>query len=201
MSAGLLTSLGRQLRRLVRPYSLPQATTEAPNSFPKYPYPNLYKRVYDVLGWSMVQINLNYVACAFMLLDLRSCLTAWHRMGWYGHIIIVLATVFFRGGGKGFLRNDLKKRGLEGGSKPKANGAAGVGEKQEVPGINISPASPPPQPDDETNPKDLKWVKHALDNPGYQDSGEGVHPDGGFVDRWLDGAETPAVDKADYKEL
>ena len=176
ITAGLFTSLGRQLRHFVRPYFLPSASnpTTAPNSFPKWPYPNLAKRIYDVIGWFLVQINLNYTASAFILLTFRDSVTVWHRMGWYGHICIILAMTFFQAGGRRLLRKGLAGRET---TTPPA-----------PPRVTIPP---PPQPEDESNSRDLRWVKHELDNPYYQDGGEGVHPDAGFVDRLVQGAETP----------
>jgi lysophospholipid acyltransferase len=115
-----------------------------------------------------------------MLLSFKDCVSAWSRMGWYGHTLIALSLVFFQAGGRRRLRKGLKK------------------EEKPVPSVRVSPPSPP---EDETDPKDLRWVKHALDNPGYQDAGEGVHADGGMVDQWMDGAETPVFEKPRPKEF
>jgi len=175
VTAGLYTSLGRQFRHFLRPHFLPAAQTSSPNSLPKYPYPNLGKRVYDVVGWFVVQVNLNYAAAAFMLLQWKDCVGAWNRMGWYGHASIALAMAFFKFGGRRYLRKGIKK------------------EEKPVYKVQVSPPSPP---HDEQDPKDYKWVKHALDNPDYQDSGEGVHPDGGIVDEWIKRSETPSTETA-----
>ncbi|ORY32801.1 MBOAT, membrane-bound O-acyltransferase family-domain-containing protein [Naematelia encephala] len=177
---GLVTSLGRQFRRFVRPYFLPPASspTTAPNSLPKYPYPNLSKRVYDVLGWSMVQINLNFIAGAFILLGFNDCIRAWHRMGWYSPILVGAAMIFFRAGGRRALKQGLKSRE----------------QVKEVPSFTVSPPSPmspKTQPHDELDSKDLRWIKHAFDNPPYQDDGPGVGPDAGVVDSLMQGTETP----------
>ena len=175
ITAGLYTSLGRQFRNFLRPHFL-ATQTSSPNSMPKYPYPNLGKRAYDVVGWFMVQANLNYVAASFMLLQWKDCIAAWNRMGWYGHICIDLAMAFFKFGGRRYLRKGIKK------------------EDKPVYKVQVSPPSPPR---DERDPTDIKWVRHALDNPDYQDSGEGVHPDGGLVDEWVKGSETPGLDARD----
>lgn len=176
ITAGLLTSLGRKFRHLVRPYFV-SPTASSPNSLPKYPYPNATKRVYDIVGWFLVQANLNYVAGAFMLLSFGDCIKAWKRTGFYGHVLIAVASLFFKVA-RPYLRKGIRK------------------DDKPLPAVSISPPSPP---EDETNPKDLRWVKHALDNPGYQDSGAGVHPDGGIVDKWMDGAETPLTEKTGFK--
>jgi lysophospholipid acyltransferase len=182
ITGGIYVSLGRQLRRFVRPYVLPSATPtgDSPNSFPKYPYPNLAKRVYDVFGWLMVQINLNYTASAFLLLGFKDCLRAWNRMYWHGHLIIIATSLFFHFGGRQTLRKNLPEV-----------------PKKSVPSINIAPPSPidgissPPQ--DERDPTDLSWVKHALDNPSYKDAGKGTHP-GDMVDRAIEYSDTPRTD-------
>lgn len=104
-------------------------------------------------------------------------------MGFYGHFLIGLALVFFKFGGRRFLRKGLPK------------------DKESVPSVKVSPpspADPPAEPEDEVNPKDLRWVKHALDNPSYQDGGEGVHPDGGMMDEWMQQPETPGLEKSEW---
>lgn len=188
--AGLLTSLGRQFRHFVRPYFLPpsDATASAPNSLPRWPYPNLAQRAYDVAGWIMVQTNLNYIASSFVLLSFRDCIRAWHRMGWYSHILIVLAMVFFQYGGRHALR-----KGLEGEKKTAA--------QTEVPDYKVLPPSPVEQPRDEHNSSDLTWVKHAFDNPAHRDGGEAVQPDGGLMDGLMRGTETPRSETPKLKEL
>jgi lysophospholipid acyltransferase len=128
----------------------------------------------------MVQINLNFIASAFMLLSLQDSLAAWSRMGWYTPILAALAMAFFNLGGRKALRNGLK-------------GQAKGGEAKK-PEVRVAPPSPP---NDEKDPKDLKWIKHALDNPDYQDAGQGVHPDGGLIDELAKGMETP---KEEYEE-
>jgi lysophospholipid acyltransferase len=168
ITGGIYVSLGRQFRRLVRPLVMSASTdstqsSEAPNSLPKYPYPNLAKRVYDVIGWSMVQMNLNYTACAFLILGFKDSLRAWNRMWWYGHVMIIASSLFFHFGGKAALKQRLP---------PTA--------KRPVPSINVAPPSPidgtPGTPRDEYDSRDIRWIKHALDNPTYKDSGRGVNP-------------------------
>ncbi|WVQ79951.1 hypothetical protein IAT38_002052 [Cryptococcus sp. DSM 104549] len=177
--AGLLTSLGRQFRRLVRPYFLPASETQAPG---------LAKRFYDIAGWVVVQTNLNYIVAPFLLLKLGPSVQAWTRMYWYSHIGALVAFAFFRFGGRAALKRGLEKRNRV---------AAGP-----APSLKISPPSPavetvpPPAPEDEMDSRDLRWVKHALDNPSYQDGGEGVGmgvaiPDHGVIDRWMEGEDTP----------
>jgi len=180
--AGLLTSLGRQFRHYVRPFFLPAATANQPDS-----RPNLAKRAYDVTGWFMVQTNLNYIASSFILLSFEDCLTAWQRMGWYTHILIASSTLFFQYGGRRALR-----RRLEGKKKTEA--------PSEVPSFMVSPPSPLHPPHDEHDPSDLTWVKHAFENPSHRDGGVGVHPDGGLMDGIMRIAETPRSESPGLKE-
>lgn len=131
----------------------------------------------------MVQMNLNYTAASFLLLGFKDSLTAWNRMYWHGHIMIVAATLFFHLGGRAALRKHLPPPGT----------------KADVPSIKVAPPSPVKDksddspPYDEDNATDLRWVKHALDNPSHKDAGRGVTP-AGLVERAMDGAETPYSD-------
>ncbi|WOO80133.1 Lysophospholipid acyltransferase [Vanrija pseudolonga] len=188
VTAGLLSSLGRQLRRYVRPYFLPLGSEGAakPNSMPRWPFPNLAKRTYDVVGWVMVQINLNYVASAFLLLRADYCITAWSRMYWYSHIIIAVAIGFFQLGGRRWLRKGIPPR------VPKSK------VPLQVPEVTLSPPSPIAQEDasanathpteeDDSNDADLEWVRHDLQSK----TKGGVPFDAGLIDDFLEGVETP----------
>nr|KIR50417.1 lysophospholipid acyltransferase [Cryptococcus bacillisporus CA1280] len=173
---GLVTSLGRQFRRYVRPYFLPLSETAQPG---------LAKRVYDLIGWISVQSILNYLVAPFLLLDFKDSIGAWNRMYWYGHVAIIISMCFMSFGGRKALKRGLDKR-----------------KSRIPPSVKVSPPSPPidhtppPPPEDEMDSTDLRWVKHDLDNPEDQDSGEGVAMgvairDHGFLDKWIEGEETP----------
>jgi lysophospholipid acyltransferase len=205
LSAGLIVSLGRQMRHYVRPYFLPSSSTppSAPNSLPKYPYPNTQKRLYDVLGWLVVQSNLNYIVCAFFLLNLKDCVRAYHRMGWYSHILIAGAMAFFHFGGRRMLRAGLPAAAGDKGDKARtAKIETDTSRLGPTPTWKVhppSPIDPPPQPKDEVDPTDLKWVRHALE--GKQQKGqeaEGVGGDAGFVDSVMRGTETPGLGSPRY---
>jgi lysophospholipid acyltransferase len=127
----------------------------------------------------MVQVNLNYIASAFILLSMTDCIRAWHRMYWYGHVLVFGGMLFFQGGGRRRLRKGLESKTM---AKPRPR-------PLQVPSFKLSPPSPIDFPD-ETNVGDLRWVKHALDNPSSRDDGEGVHPDAGLVDALVEGTET-----------
>jgi lysophospholipid acyltransferase len=108
----------------------------------------------------------NYVVAAFLLLNFKDCITAWHRMSWYGHITIVLALGFFRLGGQSLLKSKLPPKVATPPAKPPRK----------------TTASPPPEPADE----DMTWVKHAFEesNRGIgRGEGAGVGLDGGLVQR------------------
>lgn len=171
-----MTSLGRQFRRYVRPYFLPLSETAQPG---------LAKRMYDLIGWISVQSILNYLVAPFLLLDFKDSIGAWNRMYWYGHVAVIISMCFMSFGGRRALKRGLDKR-----------------KSRIPPSVKVSPPSPPidhtppPPPEDEMDSTDLRWVKHDLDNPEDQDSGEDVAMgvairDHGFLDKWIEGEETP----------
>ncbi|XAO23955.1 hypothetical protein I312_102744 [Cryptococcus bacillisporus CA1280] len=121
----------------------------------------------------------------FLLLDFKDSIGAWNRMYWYGHVAIIISMCFMSFGGRKALKRGLDKR-----------------KSRIPPSVKVSPPSPPidhtppPPPEDEMDSTDLRWVKHDLDNPEDQDSGEGVAMgvairDHGFLDKWIEGEETP----------
>lgn len=101
VTAGFCTSLGRPFRHLIRPFFLPKPPQKSSAS----------KILYDFLGWFFVQSTLNYLVVPFFLLDLKSALTGWHRMGWYGHILIFGAYGALQLGGRAWLVKLNKKMG------------------------------------------------------------------------------------------
>ncbi|WVF71254.1 hypothetical protein IAT40_006056 [Kwoniella sp. CBS 6097] len=205
---GVLTSLGRQFRRFVRPYFLPSSTSSLNNRT------STAKFAYDTLGRIIVQLTINYTACAFILLSFKDCIRAWNRMYWYTHILVIVSMAFFHFGGRRALRKGLEQRGKLPADKSFSSSASTTTRRSPPPSVKISPPSPSPKaadgadydlppgpPEDERDSSDLRWVKHALDNPSYQDSGEGMGngfttPDGGFLDDLVEGIETPRVERA-----
>ena len=69
------------------------------------------KTFYDIMGWFFVQSTLNYLVLPFFLLDLRSALTGWHHMNWYGHILIFGAYGALQLGGRAWLVKLNKRMG------------------------------------------------------------------------------------------
>lgn len=53
---------------------------------------------------------MNYMAGPFMLLTVEKSILVWGRLGWYGHVMIGGAMVFFYAGGIKFLRGIQKQR-------------------------------------------------------------------------------------------
>lgn len=204
----MITSLGRQTRNFIRPYFLApsSAPQSAPNALPKFPYPNSRKRFYDVLGWIVVQSNLNYLASSFMLLGFSDCIKAYHRMGWYAHIITFGGMAFFHFGGRRWLRSGLPAPP----STPKTaklntavQGRSGTGSSLGTPSVRIEPPSPvelPPQPKEETDPNDLKWVRHALEGQQTRHGASAgrMGGDAGWVDEVMKGQETPMAETPNW---
>jgi lysophospholipid acyltransferase len=108
ITAGVCTSLGRQIRHLVRPFFLPE------NNASKSTTPKL---IYDILSWLTVQSLVNYFVAAFLLLSWHDCLLVWTRMGWAGHILIGTVWAGLKYGGAGWLKGMNAKAGRAGGAK------------------------------------------------------------------------------------
>ena len=201
-TAGLLSSIGKSFRHFVRPFFLPTAL--APGS--PVPTTSLPKRVYDAAGWFLVQITLNYTVAAFLLLKLDKCLFAWSRLNWYAHIMIFVAIAFFQAGGRRYLRKRLPASAKAKAKPTKSttsavtekDGAFSEGTSRSASQLDLGAAIPPESPNDERDPKDLEWIKHALDNPSHRRERQ-VHIDGNFVDDLMEGAETPSAESPEPK--
>ncbi|KAJ6627426.1 endoplasmic reticulum protein [Mycena sp. CBHHK59/15] len=116
LTGGFITTIGRLARASFRPLVLP-----APGA-----PPSLAKQAYDVAGTVVSILLLNYAASPFMLLTATSSFTSWTRLGWYGHIIIGGAMVFFYSGGTKLLRGLQKKQA----AKQESGTTTPVQEKQ-----------------------------------------------------------------------
>jgi len=79
--------------------------------------------LYDLGGIVLSIVIVNYAAAPFMLLSVKDSLTCWSRLGWYGHIIIFGALLFFYGGGTKYFKQLQKERGIAPPGKS-ANGTA-----------------------------------------------------------------------------
>ncbi|KII96053.1 hypothetical protein PLICRDRAFT_151169 [Plicaturopsis crispa FD-325 SS-3] len=100
LMGGLITTVGRLSRSNIRPLLLP-----APGASP-----SLTKRIYDLLGTVTSILILNYSAAPFMLLTFENSITAWSRLHWYGHYMIVGSLVFFYAGGSKVLKGAQRRR-------------------------------------------------------------------------------------------
>lgn len=130
VTCGLYSYLGRLFRHLVRPYFLPASSTGAANSLPRWPYPNLAKRVYDVVGWACVQTGVAYAVVPFFVLQFKKSILTWARVYFYGHVSIFAAIAFFKFGGSKWLRRGLKPK------------APRVKIPADVPSFKVQPPSP-----------------------------------------------------------
>lgn len=113
MLGGFITTVARLARGNIRPLLLP-----GPNE-----QPSTAKRLYDVGGTILSIVILNYATAPFMLLTVKDSLTAWSRLGWYGHVIIFGSLVFFHAGGTNYFKQLQKERGIAPAGKA-ANGQA-----------------------------------------------------------------------------
>lgn len=154
----------------------------------------------------MVQININYIASSFILLRFDDCITAYKRMGWYSHILILGAMAFFQLGGRRALRRGLPAKAIPAKEKGKVGEIAKekeeVKEKEKEKPVRSSSTSSeqsstgittPLQPADEKDPHDFQWVKHALQDHEKRHDRGGMGADAGFVDSVMRGAETPGL--------
>jgi hypothetical protein len=134
------------MRQYVRPFFVPTGPNAANASF------SLGKILYDAAGILTTAVILNYVVVPFQLLDLKRSILAWHRMGWYGHIIIAIPLIFFTNGGKKIMRAQLAKRGIvipggKGASAGGGNGTSASPTASKHGGSNgVKPAVPPVEP-------------------------------------------------------
>ncbi|TFK43038.1 MBOAT, membrane-bound O-acyltransferase family-domain-containing protein [Crucibulum laeve] len=102
LMGGFVTAAARLARQNIRPLLLPPAGQP----------PSIFKRIYDLLGIMVSAMVLNYCASPFILLSARSSFITWHRLGYYGHIVIIGSLVFFYAGGTKWFRALQKKRGI-----------------------------------------------------------------------------------------
>jgi lysophospholipid acyltransferase len=119
-------------------------------------------------------------------------------MGWYGHLIIFGTMGFFHFGGRAFLRKNLPAGAAEKGKKTKIDTAGGknLGPTPTWKVQPPSPIDPPPQPREEMDDRDLKWVRHALDNEQTESQGKG------FAEEVVRGQpETPGLSRSGSPEL
>jgi lysophospholipid acyltransferase len=123
----------------------------------------------------MVQMNINYVASAFLLLEIDDCFRAWKRMWFYSHILAIGSIIFFRAGGSRALKRNLPNQ-----------------HRGSVPSVKVHPPSPIDSrqpPHDDSDHTDLRWIKHDLDSRSRGD--ESVEAEANLADKLVRGQETP----------
>lgn len=130
--AGFVQTVARLCRSHIRPLFLP-TTYVATRGAPPPPQ-TLPKRMYDLVGTICCVLLLNYQAAPFMLLTVRDSLLGWSRLGWYGHIMVGSALLFFYGGGikilKGVQKARLRQAGVKIVEAPVAVPTAGIATPQ-----------------------------------------------------------------------
>jgi lysophospholipid acyltransferase len=180
VTAGMVQYIGKQFRHLFRPYFLPADDPAAALKLPKWHSQPLAKRAYDIVGWFLVQVNLNYLVAPFLLLELKPSIMAWHRMYWYTHVQIAFFLIVMRLGLRRWLRKGLKPRGKKEAEKT-------------IPELKLSPPTPTeynrrPEGDEDGPDNDVEWVKYDLNTHALEN--EGVDMDGGLMDQVLTEMET-----------
>ena len=115
LMGGFITSAARLARNNIRPLLLPAAGQS----------PSLVKRLYDLAGIVLSAMILNYAAAPFMLLTFTDSITAWTRLGFYGHVVIFGSLIFFSAGGAKYFKRLQVKQGIVQNDK-KANGTNGT---------------------------------------------------------------------------
>lgn len=135
---GFIQFTARLARQYLRPFFLVPNPAGASHA-PIVPNPTTTaKYLYDAAGIFVSIAMLNYVVAPFQLLDLKRSIRAWHRMDWYGHVIIGGALIFFLNGGKKICREALVKRGINVDSKKPA---LGTSNGKSTPGA-VTPGTP-----------------------------------------------------------
>ncbi|EDO17195.1 hypothetical protein Kpol_1035p7 [Vanderwaltozyma polyspora DSM 70294] len=59
--------------------------------------PSKYKWIYDFIGFYMVKLLFGYLMQPFILLDFSKALEVWSKVGYFGHICVVITYLLFKG--------------------------------------------------------------------------------------------------------
>lgn len=98
--ASFAQTVARQIRRTIRPFFLTEDLSG----------PGRYKLAYDIIGFIVTQITVNYIVLPFNILTIRNSILVWSRLAWFGHIAIFGAMIILQSPIKKFLSQKLKKR-------------------------------------------------------------------------------------------
>ncbi|KAL8279887.1 hypothetical protein RQP46_007737 [Phenoliferia psychrophenolica] len=125
---GFYQSVGRSLRKLVRPFFLPPAfsptvpvpsssTTSTPSSTTSSSRPSFIpppqtpqKWIYDLLGIAATQAGINFIVTPFCVLDVGRSFAAWGSVGYYGIWAVLVPMALLNLGGAKWLSKEIKKR-------------------------------------------------------------------------------------------
>lgn len=116
---GFLQSIGKQLRKNLRPFFLPPNYAELSVEKKRAADTTPIKRFYDLLSWIAVQTSLNFTVMPFLLLEIRPTLQAWATVHYYGLFMIFLPFAFFQFGGGKVLRSLQTQRAQKAGVHPR----------------------------------------------------------------------------------
>jgi len=131
LMGGFITSAARLARSNIRPLLLPAPGEQSSGA----------KELYDIGGTLLSTTILNYAASPFMLLTAKDSFLVWSRLGYYGHIIIGGALIFFYGGGTKYFKRLQKARGITAdGKAAAANGSASRGTPVSEKTFTLPPA-------------------------------------------------------------
>jgi len=140
---GFLQSLGKKFRTNVRPFFLPPDYANLSAEQREQADLSLAKGIYDVLCVLGVHATLNFVVMPFLLLDVRSTLQAWSKVGYYGLYLIFIPYAFFLLGGGGRLKAVQKQRAKRAGVDVDAVEKQRLeAKKTGKPGVNFAPDVP-----------------------------------------------------------
>ena len=140
---GLFQSLGRTMRKNVRPFFLPAdyalLSPEQKKAADRAPI----KRVYDVLSTIAVLVSLNFIVIPFILLEIAPTLKAWSQVGYYGLFLCAVPSLAFNLGLGRDLKRRQKARAQKAGVTDEAVEKLRVQSKKEVDnGVNFLPNVP-----------------------------------------------------------
>ncbi|TFK56239.1 MBOAT-domain-containing protein [Heliocybe sulcata] len=117
---GFIQTAGRLCRSTIRPILLPAQpppsqntpvkAAQKPTLEPPKTTRSTAKFVYDILGTVSSVLLVNYTTGPFILMSLSNSFYAWRLLGYYGHVMVGGALVFFYAGGRRWLRKVQERR-------------------------------------------------------------------------------------------
>lgn len=134
---GFEQALGREMRKVARPWLLPPAspaptpsiksakpseivTPDAPPASHiklSTPPPSFAKRIYDLLGTVTTITAINFAVAPFMLLNVRDTFAVWKATNYYGFFMVLGPMLLLRAGAAGMSKRGLRRREKSAGAK------------------------------------------------------------------------------------